>query len=361
MQRFLALSIVVATVILAAAADRKWQTGIWADITTKRRIVDFGPGASGFGRPGTTPQMQAMADVHRFIIETDQARIEIEDTVPVGRRSFDATIGAMVTFAVEKNSVYVRDSGGTEHKLRLIKKTDRAKAEPPGQKPGYTALGGGHVVRSVTDRGQYVTLEDGSRWEVAARDQYQTDASGARFGLPARDVPEERKLLLLQLQQLRPFLIADLIQLDVKRENLHLRFDVDLVVVFGVDSIVSGLPVLAHHDDGRLQRGRARQHEVEQNVRVRIERLRHHHIGQQPDADAPEREENERPAAAEGRHAIGDAITEGDWLRGDIARHTLAVNEAIDDVTLDFIQPRDLVEQRMRMRVGHLNPPEMKG
>ena len=54
------------------AADRKWQTGTWGEITTTRRVVDFGPGASGFGRPGTTLEMRAMADLRHFVIETDE-------------------------------------------------------------------------------------------------------------------------------------------------------------------------------------------------------------------------------------------------------------------------------------------------
>jgi hypothetical protein len=123
---FLTLTAMVA---VCSAAERHWQTGTWGDVTTKRRIVDFGPGSSGFGRPGSTPQMRAMADVRRFVIETDELQLELEDTVPVNRRSFDATVGGMVTFALEKNTVYVRDADGTEHKLRLLKKVERARAD----------------------------------------------------------------------------------------------------------------------------------------------------------------------------------------------------------------------------------------
>jgi hypothetical protein len=172
--------ILVALLLLSATgaaivvgADRKWQTGTWADISTKRRMVDFGPGSSGFGRPGSSPPMQAMADVRRFVIETDDLRLEAEDTVPVGRQSFDASVGGMVTFAVDKNALYIRMANGSERKLRLVKNTARARAEST-QKPEYSALGGGHVVRAVTEHGRYVTLEDGSRWEIAARDQYQS-------------------------------------------------------------------------------------------------------------------------------------------------------------------------------------------
>jgi hypothetical protein len=116
-----------------------------------------------------------MADVRRFVIETDDVRLEMEDTVPVGRRSIDVTVGGMVTFALEKNAVYVRDPDGTEHKLRLIKKIERARTEAPATpKKAYSALGGGHVVRAVSDAGRYVTLEDGSRWEIEPGARYLT-------------------------------------------------------------------------------------------------------------------------------------------------------------------------------------------
>ena len=84
----------VAMTALSFAAERQWQTGTWGDVTTKRKMIDFGPGASPFGRAGAQPSMRAMADVRRFVIETDELRIEMEDTVPVGRRSIDPIVGA---------------------------------------------------------------------------------------------------------------------------------------------------------------------------------------------------------------------------------------------------------------------------
>ena len=111
---------------LALAADRKWQTGTWGEVTTKRRMVDFGPGASPFGQPGSaSPAMRAMADIRHFVIETADVRLELEDTVSIRRRSIEAVAGAPVTFALDKKTVYVRDSDGTEHKLRLVKTTQR--------------------------------------------------------------------------------------------------------------------------------------------------------------------------------------------------------------------------------------------
>ena len=41
--------------------------------------------------------------------------------------------------------------------------------------PTYAALGGGHLLRAITDAGRFVTLEDGSRWEIHPRDRFQTE------------------------------------------------------------------------------------------------------------------------------------------------------------------------------------------
>ena len=116
--------IVLVLLIVSAGggADRHWQTGTWTDIGVKRQVVDFGPGASGFGRPNSTPAMRAMADVRTYVIETATLRLELKDVVQIGHQSVDATIGGAVTFAVEKNTVYIRDAGGAEHRLRVTRK-----------------------------------------------------------------------------------------------------------------------------------------------------------------------------------------------------------------------------------------------
>jgi hypothetical protein len=110
-----------------AAADRHWQTGMWIDHATKRQMVDFGPGSSGFGQPGATPALRAMADVQTYVIETDTLRLELQEVVPIGRDALAATVGKPVTFALDKSTVYVRDAGGVEHALHVTKKTTKQK------------------------------------------------------------------------------------------------------------------------------------------------------------------------------------------------------------------------------------------
>jgi hypothetical protein len=169
----LAVALAVAWASPARGAERQWQTGTWADVTTKRQMVDFGPGSSGFGPPGAGLQMRALADIRVLVIETETLRLELRDAVPVNRRSIDVRIGAPVTFAIEKNTVYVRDEDGIEHKFRIAKRTSRSEAATPGAQT-YAALGSGHLMREVTRDGRYVVLEDGSRWEIHPRDRFQT-------------------------------------------------------------------------------------------------------------------------------------------------------------------------------------------
>jgi hypothetical protein len=125
----LAMLCVLAFTAVLGAGDRHWQTGKWIDVNVKRRIVDFGPGSSPFGggqRPA--PAMRAMADVRTYVIETDELRLELEDLVQVNTRSIDAVVGLPVTFALEKNAVYVRDADNIEHKLRVTKKTSKPRS-----------------------------------------------------------------------------------------------------------------------------------------------------------------------------------------------------------------------------------------
>src|SRR6478672_2277370 len=104
----LAILFAVVMVSVTSAAERHWQTGKWIDVDVKRRMVDFGPGSSPFGGgQRSSPSMRALADVRTFVIETDDLRLELEDVVQVNKRSIDAVVGLPVTFALEKNSVYI--------------------------------------------------------------------------------------------------------------------------------------------------------------------------------------------------------------------------------------------------------------
>jgi hypothetical protein len=107
------------------AADRHWQTGTWTEVRVSRQVVDFGPGSTPFDRASSAPAMRAMADVHVYVIETETLRLELKDVVQVNKRTMDAVVGTLVTFAVEKKTAYVKDADGTEHKLTVTKQATK--------------------------------------------------------------------------------------------------------------------------------------------------------------------------------------------------------------------------------------------
>jgi hypothetical protein len=58
----------------------------------------------------------------------------------------------------------------------------------------------------------------------------------------------------------------------VEPHDLHLGAQVHFVVAAGVETVLRGQTILAHHDHGRLERREEREHEVQEDERVRIER-----------------------------------------------------------------------------------------
>jgi hypothetical protein len=107
----------------ARAADREWQTGVWLEIkvTRPRVVIGLQPRPYGPGR-----QMPEMTEVRTYVIAGEDARFEVTETLPGGRRTIDALVGEKVVFAVTKNTLYVRNSDGTEHRLRITKRLSGA-------------------------------------------------------------------------------------------------------------------------------------------------------------------------------------------------------------------------------------------
>src|SRR5437762_2072311 len=93
----------------------------------------------------------------------------------------------------------------------------------------------------------------------------------------------------------------EVIDFLVQVPNLELGFKVDLVIVLRPQSITGFRPVLAHHDDGRLQRSQAGEDEIQQNERIRIEAAieQEQRIEHDPDDDNAAESDDEFPAPAE--------------------------------------------------------------
>jgi hypothetical protein len=127
--------LLVTDVGIAGAAERHWQTGTWADIGNRRDLSIAGKAPLGTrtAKPLTPPPPPLDVGptvAGTYVIETPDLRLELKDTVPLGGfGSFDAsvTVGASVTFAVDKNLAYIHNANGTEHRLRITKRIAKAK------------------------------------------------------------------------------------------------------------------------------------------------------------------------------------------------------------------------------------------
>ena len=70
--------------------------------------------------------------------------------------------------------------------------SEPARAPTAGPAPArYGAPGSGHLLRETREGGRYLTLEDGSQWEVHPRDRFQTAAWEADSNVTVRTTRAE--------------------------------------------------------------------------------------------------------------------------------------------------------------------------
>ena len=105
----------------AAAADRDWQTGTWRDTKVERPKVLFS--VQSRDPNSNVPQMAAAREIRTFVIDSKTHSLELRQDATVDTPRIDVLLGQPVTFAIEKKTVYVRDTDGKEHKLSLRKQT----------------------------------------------------------------------------------------------------------------------------------------------------------------------------------------------------------------------------------------------
>lgn len=132
----LSIVLLVAMSLVAAAAfagpKRHWQTGTLVDAGRKHDNAIGGaamPTRLPANPGGVVPPFSGVPEVAVYVIETAELRFELEAMVPAKDSEFehDFIVGQPVTFALEKNSVYVKLANGREQRLRLVKESPRKK------------------------------------------------------------------------------------------------------------------------------------------------------------------------------------------------------------------------------------------
>ena len=124
----LALTICLATTTLwSAGKARSWQTGTWRDVHVAIPKVVFGVGRRPVGGGAGPLSAPARMEVRTYVIETDELRLELKENASSDFRRIDARIGQPVTFALEKNAVYIKEAEGVEHRLSVTRKGPRKR------------------------------------------------------------------------------------------------------------------------------------------------------------------------------------------------------------------------------------------
>jgi hypothetical protein len=120
-KRTLLVAFVCALCAGAAAEDRKWEKGTWRETKIERPKVMFG--VQTRDPNSNVPRTAAAREIRTYVIDTGKHSLELRQDATVETPQIDAVIGDTVLIAVEKKTVYVKDSTGKEHKLSLRKQT----------------------------------------------------------------------------------------------------------------------------------------------------------------------------------------------------------------------------------------------
>ena len=159
-------------------------------------------------------------------------------------------------------------------------------------------------------------------------------------------------LVLLPQNQVAQILFAQPINLIMQRHDLDLGLEVDLVVMRGDLAILGSLPVLAHHDHGRLNGGEHGQHQIEEDEGIRVEgRTAQQQIGPGPEQQADAKADDKGPGPAKGSHPVRQPLPEGQPIvesQGRIAGEGTLADGPLENNPLLVGQGIGRLAQKMR-------------
>src|SRR6266446_2335293 len=125
----------------------------------------------------------------------------------------------------------------------------------------------------------------------------------------------------------------------VQMPDLELGFQIDLVIVLRSQPIASLRPILAHHDDRRLDSGETGKNQIEKDERIRIERSgsEQRDVRSDPHEDNSAKCNEELPTAAELGDAVRKTFTKGKFLFElllDVAGVNIEKLHAVNDLSV---------------------------
>src|SRR6476646_779954 len=122
--------------------------------------------------------------------------------------------------------------------------------------------------------------------------------------------------------------------------DFQFGLEVDLVIILRPRPVAVLRPILAHHDDRRLERGEAGTNQVREDKWVRIEGpgSEDDAIDDDPDPEDRAKKDDERPAAAEGGDPIGKSFPQTQLLfefLPDVLGKNFMLLQAIDHFLIE--------------------------
>ena len=113
---------------MSAGKERAWQTGTWHDVQVVRPKIVFGVTGRPLNDRPSPPFPPAMMEVRTYVIETEALRLEVRENTRADSPRIVARVGEPVTFALEKNTVYIKLSDRHEHKLSVTKRMAKPRS-----------------------------------------------------------------------------------------------------------------------------------------------------------------------------------------------------------------------------------------
>ena len=123
-RQLLATLIVCAIGVCAVSAERQWQKGTWREAKVNRPRVMFN--VQPRDPNSNLPRTAQTREIRTYVIETHTVRLHLRQDTTADAPRIGALVGEPVTFAVEKQTAYVRDDG-KEYKLSVTKQEKIAR------------------------------------------------------------------------------------------------------------------------------------------------------------------------------------------------------------------------------------------